>query len=85
MKSRSTVGKNIFVCLVSLFFFSLEMSFERLDILVLRDSLAESSKDANEWILSHCYYCKNCRACATNSTLQKELKRNSLKDKNKHV
>ena len=50
------------------------MSLERLGILLLRDSLAESSKDANEWILNHCYYCKKCRACAINSTLQKELR-----------
>ena len=43
------------------------------------------SKDANEWILSHCYYCKNCSEYAINSKLQKELKRNHFKTKNKHI
>ena len=47
------------------------MSLESLGILVLRDYLLDALKDANEWILQHCYYCKNCRACAINSRLKK--------------
>ena len=42
--------------------------------LVLRDFLFDVNKDANDWILLHCYYCKNCSACAIDSRLQKELK-----------
>ena len=44
------------------------------ECLVLRDFLSDVNKDGNEWILSHCYYCKNCSVCAISSKLQKELK-----------
>ena len=58
------------------------MSLEVLRLLVLRDSLEGVSKDANEWILNHCFYCKKCRASIN---LQKELKRNNFKTKISHV
>ena len=61
------------------------MSLEVLGLLVLRDTLQGVSKDASEWILNHCFYCKKCRACSINSHLQKELKRNNFKTKNSHV
>ena len=61
------------------------MSLEVLGLLVLRDELEEVSRDANEWILNHCFYIKKCRACFVNSQLQKELKRNNFKRKNSHV
>ena len=61
------------------------MSLEMLGLLVVRDTLEGVSKDANDWILNHCFYCKKCRACSINSHLQKELKRNSFKTENSHV
>ena len=61
------------------------MSLEVLGLLVLRDTLEGVSKDANEWILNHCFYCKKCGACSINSHLQKKLKRNKFKTKNSHV
>ena len=61
------------------------MSLELSGLLILREELEGASRDANEWILQHCFYCKNCRACSINSSLQKELKRNNFKTKNKHV
>ena len=61
------------------------MPLELSGLLILRDNLAVASRDANEWILQDCFYCKNCRACAINSRLQKELKRNNFKTKNSHV
>ena len=61
------------------------MSLERLGLLVVRDTLESVSKDANDWILNHCFYCKKCRACSINSHLQKELKRNNFKTKNSQV
>ena len=47
------------------------MSLELSGLLILRDNLAVTSRDANEWILQHRFYCQNCRACAINSRLQK--------------
>ena len=61
------------------------MKPELSECLVLRDFLSDVNKDANEWILLHWYYCKNCSACAINSKLQKVLKRNHFKTKNKHI
>ena len=61
------------------------MSLELSGLLILREELEGASRDANEWILQHCFYCKNCRACSINSSLQKELKRNNFRTKNKHV
>ena len=61
------------------------MSLERLGLLVVRDTLEGVSKDANDWILNHCFYCKKCRAYSINSHLQKELKGNSFKTENSHV
>ena len=57
------------------------MSLELSGLLILREELEGVSRDANEWISQHCFYCKNCRACAINSSLQKELKRNNFKTK----
>ena len=54
-------------------------------LLVLRENLDRFSKDANEYILEHCFYCKNCRACSLNTSLIKELKRNNFKTENKKV
>ena len=53
--------------------------------LELSNHLAMTIKDANEWILEYCFYCKRCRACSINSRLQKELSRNGFKTNNKHV
>ena len=61
------------------------MSLKVSGLLVLRDTLEGVSKDANEWILNHCFYCKKCRASSINPHLQKELKRNNFKTKNSHV
>ena len=61
------------------------MSLEMLGLLILRDKLEGVSRDANEWILNHCFSCKKCRACSINSYLQKELKRNNFKTKNSRV
>ena len=61
------------------------MSLERVGSLELRDHLSVAKKDANEWILEHCFYCKNCRACSFNSRLQKKLNRNGFKTTNKHI
>ena len=61
------------------------MSLEVLGLLILRDKLEDVSRDANEWILNHCFYRKKCRACSINSHLQKELKRNNFKMKNSCV
>ena len=61
------------------------MSLELSGLLILREELEGASRDANEWILQHCFHCKNCRASPINSSLQKELKRNNFKTKNKHV
>ena len=84
MKSRNNMGK-MYIFLFFIFFFILKMESKLSECLVLRDFLSDVNKDANEWILSHCYYCKNCSACAINSRLQKELKRNHFKTKNKHI
>ena len=54
-------------------------------LLILRESLERFSKDASEYILEHCYYCKNCRACSLNTSLLKELKRNNFNSENKNV
>ena len=51
-------------------------------LLVLRENLDRFSKDANEFILEHCFYCKNCRACSLNTSLIKELKRNKFSSEN---
>ena len=61
------------------------MSLEVKGLLILRDELERSSKDANDYILEHCFYCKKCRACSINSMLAKELKRNKFKSENKKV
>ena len=78
------MGK-MYIFLFFIFFFILKMESKLSECLVLRDFLSDVNKDANEWILSHCYYCKNCSAYAINSSLQKELKRNHFKTKNKHI
>ena len=52
-------------------------------LLVLRQNLEKFSKDSNEYILEHCYYCKNCRACSLNASMLKELKRNKFHSENK--
>ena len=65
MKSRKSGGKNVF--LFFLWIISLELS----GLLILREELEGVSREANEWILQHCFYCKNCRACAINSSLKK--------------
>ena len=54
-------------------------------LLILRERLEGFSKDANEYILEHCFYCKKCIACSINSSLTKELKRNKFKTENKKV
>ena len=82
MKSRKSGGKHIFVYLFFLFEI---MSLELTGLSILREELEIASREANELILQHCFYCKNCRACFINSSLQKELKRNNFKTKNKHV
>ena len=61
------------------------MEHEIAGCLMLKDNLPNINKEAKEWILTHCYYCKNCSARAINSSLQKELKRNHFKTKNKHI
>ena len=61
------------------------MSLEKFGHLSFRQDLEIVGKHAEEWILTHCFYCKNCRACSINSRLQKELKRNSFWDENKHI
>ena len=53
--------------------------------LSLRYHLAIVSRDANDWILTHCFYCKPCRACSINSGLYKELSRAGFWKANKHV
>ena len=52
-------------------------------LLVLRENLEKFSKDLNEYILEHCYYCKNCCACSLNASMLKELKRNKFHSENK--
>ena len=84
MKSCNNTGK-MYIFLFFIFFFILKMESKLSECLVLRDFLSDVNKDANEWILFHCYYCKNCSACAINSRLQKELKGNHFKIKNKHI
>ena len=54
-------------------------------LLILREELERFSKDANEYILEHFFYCKNCRACSLNTSLLKELKRNNFNSENKKV
>ena len=34
------------------------MPLELSGLLILRDNLAVALRDANEWILQHCFYCK---------------------------
>ena len=84
MKSCNNTGK-MYIFLFFIFFFILKMEPKLSECWILRDFLFDVNKDANEWILSHCYYCKNCSACAINSRLQKELKINHFKTKNKHI
>ena len=52
------------------------MPLQLSDLLILRDELEGVSRDANDW---------NCRARSLNSSIQKELKRNNFKTKNRHV
>ena len=47
-------------------------------LLVFRENLERFSKDSNEYILEHCFYCNNCRVCSLNTSLIKELKRNKF-------
>ena len=54
-------------------------------LLILREYLECFSKDANDYILEDCFYCKKCRACSINSSLVKELKRNKFNFENKKV
>ena len=54
-------------------------------LLVLRENLDRFLKDAGEYILEHCFYCKNCRAFSLNTSLLKELKRNNFNSENKKV
>ena len=51
-------------------------------LLVFRENLERFSKDSNEYILEHCFYCKNCRVCSLNTSLIKELKRNKFDSEN---
>ena len=51
-------------------------------LLVFRENLKCFSKDGNEYILEHCFYCKNCRVCSLNASLIKELKRNKFDSEN---
>ena len=87
MKSRSCGGKMfcLFVCVFLTLSESLDMSLEWLDFLLIRDGLERVDREAHEYLSTHSYYCKNCRACAINSRLQKELKRNNFYSKNKHI
>ena len=55
------------------------------DTEAFRDFLCGVGKDANEFISSYCFYCRNCQACSLNLRLQKELKRNHFYSKNTHV
>ena len=57
----------------------------KINILTFRDLLSGVGKDADEFISTHCFYCRNCQACSLNSMLQKELKRNHFYSKNKHI
>ena len=84
MKIQNNMGK-MYIFLVFILFFILKMEPKLSECLVLRNFLSDVNKDANEWILLHCYYYKNCSACAINSRLQKELKRNHFKTKKKHI
>ena len=63
MKSCNNMGK-MYIFLFLIFFFILRMEPKLSECLVLRDFLSDVNKDANEWTLLHCYYCKNCSACA---------------------
>ena len=54
-------------------------------LLVLRERIETFPKDSNEYILEHCFYCKNCHACSLNTSLIKELKRNNFKTENRKV
>ena len=80
MKSHNNTSK-MYIFL----FFILKMEPKLSECLVLRDFLSDVDKDANEWILSDCYYCMNCSACAINSRPRKELKKIHFKTKNKHI
>ena len=75
----------IFNILFFILFLSLKMSAELVGRLAIRDHLLELTKDSNEWILEHCFYCKKCRPCSINSRLHKELTRNSFKTTKKHI
>ena len=54
-------------------------------LLILREELEGFSKDASDYILEHCFYCKNCRACSLNTSLLKELKKSKFNSENKKV
>ena len=75
MKSQGASGK------LGVFFFrfSVSMPLRLPDSLELRDHLTIAAKDTDEWILTHCFYCKCCRACFINSKLLKELSRKILR------
>ena len=61
------------------------MPFKSDGLLILRETLELFSKDASEYKLEHCFYCKKCRVCSVSSSLAKELKRNKFNTDNKKV
>ena len=61
------------------------MPFKSDGLLILSGTLERFSKDASEYKLEHCFYCKKCRACSISSSLAKELKRNKFNTENKKV
>ena len=61
------------------------MSAELVGSHTVRNHLLELTKDSNEWILKHCFYCTQCRPCYINSRLHKELTRKGFKTTNKHI
>ena len=81
MKSRQSNGKSISFLFVCLIIWNMPLKSEGL--LIFRERLERSSKDASEYIFEHCFYCKKCCACSINSSLAKELKRNKFKTDNK--
>ena len=58
MKFRKSGGKHLLVFFLFLFFY-LDMSLELSGLLILRQELEGVSRDANDWILQHCFYCNN--------------------------
>ena len=83
MKSRQSNGKSISFLFVCLIIWNMPLKSEGL--LIFRERLERSSKDASEYILEHCFYCKKCHAYSIISSLAKELKRNKFMTDNKKV